>query len=77
MEERIKQRYVFLKEDINELYQRYRQKCHLPDVTDPVEQVQIISERQFITTLKKQIEDPKERFGVVEARLKSLIDRMM
>ena len=77
MEERIKQRYVFLKEDINELYQRYRQKCHLPDVTDPVKQVQIISERQFVSTLKKQIEDPKEHFSAIEARLKSLIDRMM
>lgn len=77
MEERIKQRYVLLKEDINGLYQSYKQRCHLPDVTDPVKQVQIISERQFVSTLKKQIEDPKEHFSAIEARLKSLIDRMM
>ena len=72
----VERKYEDLREVINVLYEKYRERCNLPLVESPEEQVKILDERKIIR-LKKQFEDPHESLTTIKTRIEYILDSMM
>lgn len=72
----VERRYEYLREDIKNLYDKYRERCNLPPEEDPKKQIQILDERKIIR-LKKQIENPQESLIAIKTRIECILDAMM
>lgn len=60
--------YQDLKDEINQVYQKHRERMGLPETSKPREQLEVLEERKIVTGIIRQIKELKEENEGVKFR---------